>query len=177
MLDDHSSGKELRWERETFRTSEEASASTLMEEDLGEIPATKLSFGSRGAKGTALANKCSNSSWQTRCRQITRQGWHQSKNVDATQGWNCRAVGQKYVQFWGDVDIWTGICGYEVWALVKLRARTRSVSNFSLLGQRDHGAYEVQEAAQRQSTENRVIGSLEREMTKRWVLPGPPLLD
>lgn len=38
-----------------------ASASAMTEEDLRAIAAPKLSFGSRGAKGTAPAGKCSNS--------------------------------------------------------------------------------------------------------------------
>lgn len=38
-----------------------ASASAATEEDLRAVPVPKLSFGSRGAKVTALAGKCSNS--------------------------------------------------------------------------------------------------------------------
>lgn len=66
MLDDHSSGRELQdGEKKKKRYPEHlrasASASTVTEEDLRAIPAPKLTFGSRGAKGTALAGKCSNS--------------------------------------------------------------------------------------------------------------------
>lgn len=61
MPGDHSSGRELSDERETFKTSGEASALALTEEDLREIPAPKLSSGSRGSKGTALAGTCSSS--------------------------------------------------------------------------------------------------------------------
>jgi hypothetical protein len=43
------------------RRSEEASISASTDEDLGEIPAPKLSFGSRGTKGTVLKSKCSQS--------------------------------------------------------------------------------------------------------------------
>lgn len=62
MLNDHSSGRELRDEKEKSGTSERASASALTGENLREILAPKLLFGSRGAKGTALSDKCSNSS-------------------------------------------------------------------------------------------------------------------
>lgn len=53
---------EPRDEKEISRTSEGASASVLTKEDLREITAPKLCFGSRDAKGTALTSKCSNSS-------------------------------------------------------------------------------------------------------------------
>lgn len=59
MLNDHSSEREHRDEKEVSRISEGALA--LTEEDLREILAPKLPFGSRGAKGTALTGKCSNS--------------------------------------------------------------------------------------------------------------------
>lgn len=63
MLDDRSSGRELRDEKKKrYLEHLRASASAVTEEDLRAIPAPKLSFGSRGAKGTALAGKCSNSS-------------------------------------------------------------------------------------------------------------------
>jgi hypothetical protein len=61
MLDDHNHGGELRAGNRVPRRSEEASISASTDEDLGEIPAPKLSFGSRGTKGTVLKSKCSQS--------------------------------------------------------------------------------------------------------------------
>ena len=58
---DHSSGRELRDEKEKSGLSEGASASALTAEDLREILAPKLLFGSGDTKGAVLTGKCSNS--------------------------------------------------------------------------------------------------------------------
>lgn len=61
MLSDHSPGRELRDEKEKFRLSEGALVSALTAEDLREILAPKLLFGSGDTKGTVLMGKCSDS--------------------------------------------------------------------------------------------------------------------
>lgn len=61
MLSDHSSGRKLRDEKEKSRLSEGASVSALTTEDLREVLAPKLLFGSGDTKGAVLTGKCSDS--------------------------------------------------------------------------------------------------------------------